>query len=248
MYPDAGPGSMAAFPELGFMSDGFHLLDIVFFAMVAAFLVLRLRSVLGRRTGNERPPQERLRPSPPHGEPQDDAGNVIDLARARRPVPEPAADTPLGQGIAAIRAVDRNFTPESFLAGASRAFEMIVGAYAAGDKRGLRPLLADDVFANFAGAIDQRERAGESLETELVGIRSADLVDVRLVNGQALVTVRFVSEQVNVLRDMQAAVVEGDPGRVVDHIDEWTFARDTRSPDPNWELVATRSPDPTPNA
>lgn len=223
------------------MNDGFHALDIVFFAMVAVFLVLRLRSVLGRRTGNERPPEEwgarreAAKPASPD--------NVVDLSAARKPAAEPLPEGPLGAGVAAIHAADPSFSLDGFLSGARMAFEMIVDAYANGDKKVLRPLLADEVYGPFSQAIDTRARAGETLESELAGVRKVEAIDVRMDGSMALVTVRFVSEQVNVLKDAEGRIVEGDPGQVTDVVDEWTFRRDTRSKDPNWQLSATRSPE-----
>ena len=219
------------------MNDGLHFLDIIFFAMVAAFLVLRLRSVLGRRTGAERPP-EALRPA------DGDAGaTVIDLAARRRSAFEPPPESPVGLGLAQIRVADRNFDLDGFLGGARAAFEIIVGAFATGDKITLQPLLAPEVYRHFAEAIDNRARNGESLTTELVGVRSVDLVDARMDGGFASLTLRLVSEQVNALRDHEGHVVEGSAERVIDVTDEWTFRRDTRSSDPNWALAATRTPE-----
>jgi len=218
------------------MSSGFHFLDIVFFAMVAAFLVLRLRSVLGRRSDTDRPPQEWAPPRPV-------GDNVVDITGLRKPAAEPALDTPAGPGLAAIRAADRDFTTEGFVAGARAAFQMIVAAFAAGDTRALRPLLSDEVYRNFAAAIESRARAGERLGTELVEIHAAEVIDAGLDGTLAHVTVRFVSEQVNVVHDAAADVVEGHPHQVTEVIDEWTFRRDVTAPNPNWELVATRSPE-----
>jgi predicted lipid-binding transport protein (Tim44 family) len=222
------------------MSDGFHLLDIIFFAMVAAFLVLRLRSVLGRRTGNERPPPGLAPRRAPGMGPAD---NVIDLAAVRKPDAEAPIPGPAGPGLSAIRAADPSFAPEGFLEGARAAFGMIVAAFAAGDTRTLRPLLSDEVYRHFAAAIEARAKAGERLETELVRIRSAEAVEAGLEGGLARITVRFASDQVNVLRGTDGAVVEGDPDRVAEVVDEWSFARELRSPNPNWALVATRSPE-----
>ena len=219
------------------MNDGFHFLDIIFFAMVAAFLVLRLRSVLGRRTGAEPPPEK-------WGAPKSDAGAaVIDLASRRRSAVEPPDESPVGRGLAAIRAADRSFDLDGFLGGGRAAFEMIVGAFAAGDKAVLQPLLAPEVYRHFADDIDIRQRNGETLATELVGIRSVELVEARLDGSFASLMLRIVSEQVNVLHDHDGHVVEGDAERVIDVIDEWTFRRDTRSNDPNWALAATRTPE-----
>jgi predicted lipid-binding transport protein (Tim44 family) len=106
----------------------------------------------------------------------------------------------------------------------------------------LRPLLADDVFNGFAGAIDQRKAAGQTLDTQLIAIRSAELADAQLRGSNARVSIRFVSEQVNVVRDAAGNVIEGDPGTAEEVIDIWTFERDTRSTDPNWTLVETRTP------
>ncbi|TAN60964.1 MAG: Tim44 domain-containing protein, partial [Magnetospirillum sp.] len=127
--------------------------------------------------------------------------------------------------------------------GARAAFEMIVGAFAAGDKATLQPLLAPEVFRHFAEAIDGRARNGETLTTDLVGIRSIEPVEARMDGGFAGLTLRIVSEQVNALRDHEGNVVEGSADRVIDVTDEWTFRRDTRSGDPNWVLAATRTPE-----
>lgn len=220
------------------MGGGFHYIDIVFFALVAAFLILRLRSVLGRRTGNERPPPG-WNSSENGRHPAQDKGNVIDLTPVRKA--EPVPDTSLGRNLAAIAQADRSFSPDSFVGGASSAFEMILGAFTTGDKQTLRPLLSDDVFGNFAGAIDARAQAGDQLDTRLVGIRAAEIVEGGLTGSTARVTVRFTSEQTNVLKDREGRIIEGDPDRVTEVVDEWTFQRDVRSPDPNWLLVATRS-------
>jgi len=198
--------------------------------------------VLGKRTGTERPPaqwgQGEARRPPPAAE---SADNVVDLASARRPAPEPLPPGPLGEGVAAIRAADPDFRLDSFLSGARMAFEMIVQAYADGDLKTLRPLLADSVYRPFANAIEERERKGETLVTELMGIRTVEATEARLNGTFAEVTVRFVSEQVNALKDAEGRIIEGDPTRVIDVVDVWTFQRDTRSRDPNWQLIATRA-------
>lgn len=224
------------------MNGDFHSLDIVFFAVVAVFIVLRLRSVLGRRTGNERPPPAQWGPRPEAGAPAAaEADNVIDLAAARKPAAEDLPPGPLGEGVAAIRAADPSFTLASFLAGARAAFEMIVDAYAAGDTKALRPLLGDAVYQPFARAIEDRRSNGEELVTELMGIRKVEAVDARMDGSVAEVTVRFVSEQVNSVKDAEGRIIDGDPTRITDVVDVWSFRRDTRAKDPNWHLTATRS-------
>jgi predicted lipid-binding transport protein (Tim44 family) len=216
------------------MTDG-GFIDIVLFAMVAVFLVLRLRSVLGRRTGTERRRDLVERAV--------GAENVVSLPERNKPVEGNGSAAPgsVAAGIAAIRAADPTFDPEQFLSGARGAFEMIVGAFAAGDTGSLRPLLSDEVYDRFAEAIHARQQARETLETNLLSIKSADIAEAELNGRTALVTVRFSSDQANVTRAANGEIVDGDPERVVEKTDFWTFARNTRASDPNWQLVATRS-------
>jgi predicted lipid-binding transport protein (Tim44 family) len=219
-------------------------IDIIIFAMVAAFLVLRLRSVLGRRTGNER---RRADPfNPPKPEASDKVMALPDrtarpLAEVIEQPPAGAKASPLDAGIAQVQSADASFTAQGFLDGAKAAFEMIVEAFARGDRDKLRPLLSDAVYDNFSGAIKTREDAKQSHTTTLIGIRSADLLEARLDQRTAYVTVKILSEQVNVTRDKDGNVVEGDPNHVADIVDIWTFARNTRNRDPNWVLVETRT-------
>jgi predicted lipid-binding transport protein (Tim44 family) len=223
------------------MSDGFPFLDILFFAMVAAFIAFRLRSVLGRRTGHER-----RRPDPLTAPgPRSDEKVVAMPDRAAQAGAEAVAesrDPSVKAGLAAIRLADKSFDPEGFLHGAVNAFGMIVDAFAKGDKDTLRPLLAPDVFQGFAKAIDDRSRHGHSLSTELVAMPKAELAGAAMSGTRARLTVRFESEQINVTRDTKGEIVEGDPTRTVQVVDIWTFERDTRSRDPNWQLVETRTP------
>jgi predicted lipid-binding transport protein (Tim44 family) len=227
------------------MSDGFQYFDIIIFAMIAAFLVLRLRGVLGRRTGTEKPRDGLFPRSAAKRDPTSD--NVVSLPDAQRardelaPVPAgPRAASP-ESGIAQIRAADPGFEPNSFIQGARGAFEIIVGAFASGDTATLRPLLSDEVYDRFAEAIRQRVAAKETHETQLVSIKTAEIDEAELNGRTAFVTVKFVSDQVNVTRAADGAVVDGEPDHVLEKTDYWTFARNTRSQDPNWLLVATRS-------
>jgi len=224
------------------MGGGFQFLDLIFFAAVAVFLVMRLRSVLGRRTGTEQ------RRDPFAGVPAGDQANMRKPATplpdlASKPVLDAATDSsPVAAGLARIRAADPDFDQTHFLAGARAAFEMIVSAYAAGDAAKLRPLLSDEVFANFNGAIEEWRRAGHSHATTVIGIRSLDIVEAELQGRAAVITVKIVSDQINVTRDGAGGIVDGSPTAVVAITDIWTFSRNTRSRDPNWQLVATRSP------
>ena len=225
------------------MGEGFYFIDILIFAMIAAFLVYRLRGVLGRRHG-----EERQRPNPYTSRPGQEAGdNVVTLPdRARVPVdvPPPAPDEPysLAAGIAQIQANDPTFDEKGFVQGAKAAFGMIVTAFAQGDTPTLRPLLSDDVYDNFATAIRSRQSSGESLETRVVNIQDADLIEARMDGRTAFVTVTFISEQINVTRDKDGNIVDGDPEQPLEVVDIWTFARNTRSRNPNWTLIETRVP------
>ncbi|MFO1189327.1 MAG: Tim44/TimA family putative adaptor protein [Alphaproteobacteria bacterium] len=230
------------------MGEGFQFLDILVFAAVAAFLVYRLKNTLGKRTGNERPPREAF-PPPAAGKTPASNDKVVRLPGiGQKPADAPfeqgeqpaeAGQGTLAGGLTQIQLADRNFDPQGFAEGARAAFEIIVTAFAAGDTKTLKPLLSDEVMQNFGEAIRQRQAAKETLETTLVGIKTAEITDARLDGRTAYVTVRFVSEQVNVTRNAEAQVVSGDPTQVTNVTDIWTFSRDTRSRDPNWALVAT---------
>jgi predicted lipid-binding transport protein (Tim44 family) len=227
------------------MEGSFPFLEIVLFAMVAGFLILRLRSVLGRRTGHERRRPDPITARTAQDEARDKVVPLPERGRVpprEEPLPSSIAEAGSLAGIAQIRSVDRSFDPAEFVAGARRAFEMIVDAFAKGDSNTLRPLLSDEVFAQFDGAIRAREEARHTLTTTLVGIRDSEIVDAGLDGRTAQVTVKFVSEQINVTRDSEGRVVDGDPSAVATVTDVWTFARNTASRDPNWLLVATTSP------
>jgi len=226
------------------MSDGIGFLDIVLVAMVAGVIFLRLRSVLGRRTGHER-----QRPDPyrlaegaeenvvklPGHEPKeaDDKGREAEAALW-------AEDSPVGTGLTQIKIADHRFEPARFVEGARTAYDMIVTAFARGDREALRGLLNDEVFENFANAIDERETQQQRLETTITAIKSADIVDARMNGRVAEITVKFVSDMISVLRNEQGENVGGAP-QEREVTDIWTFARDTSSRDPNWLLIATSS-------
>lgn len=222
------------------MGDGFVFIEIVIFAMIAAFLVYRLRSVLGRRTGEE---QQRPNPFTSRAGLPD---NVVSLPDRNRPRPDavPVSDEPvsLAGALEQIKAADPSFDEKNFLQGAKAAFQMIVEAFARGDTAVLRPLLADDVYDGFARAIRARQAAGEQSETQVERVREAEVVEARLgADHTATVTVKIVSDQMNVLRDRTGTVIDGDPDSVLEATDIWTFARNTRARDPNWALVETHT-------
>ena len=226
------------------MGDGF--LDIILFAMIAAFLVLRLRSVLGRRTGHERPRPDPLS-SPRPNKNKQSTDNVVELPDRSAETGDDdkfemeTSDDPLAAGLTQVRIADPSFNAQEFLTGARSAFEMVVESYASGDLKTLRNLLNDEVYENFSSAVKEREDANEKLETTVIGIKNADIIEARVEGRMAFVTVKFVSEQVNVTLDKDGEVIDGDPNRVTEITDIWTFARNTRARDPNWMLVETRS-------
>jgi predicted lipid-binding transport protein (Tim44 family) len=235
------------------MGESFQYVDIILFAMIAAFLVLRLRSVLGRHKDDGRP-QGR-----PPGESRHDplaqpshAGDetVIPLPdRMRRPRPETPFDdnasaspvSPIDKAVAEIRAHEPRFTVPEFLQGARTAFEMIVQAFADGDRKTLKQLLSAEVYENFDSAMRDRESRNETLENTLIRIVSTDMTEAEVEHDIASVTVKIVSEQVNITKSATGEVVDGNPNHIAEVSDIWTFSRDLRSRDPNWKLVATRS-------
>ncbi len=232
--------------------------DIILIGLVAVFLILRLRSVLGKRTGNEQPPARDpfAPPAPPSTPPRvGDSGNdnVVPLPTANAPSPRPTLATsgPGGiratvmpsasSGVAAIRAADPGFEPVAFTAGARAAFTSIVEAFARGDTSTLRPLLDGATFASFEAAIRGRAERKEKAETTLIGFEASDVAAAEMQGTHAAVTVRFVSEQINVVRNEEGQIVDGNPNEVQKVVDLWTFRRDTKSSDPNWQLVKTES-------
>lgn len=236
------------------MGDGFQFFDIILFAMIAVFLILRLRSVLGRRDGHEgggfADMINRIQ-DPDKKKKAEGAGNdnIVHLDHKNEPengeaLPEEGEEvTPLVKGLRAIAQADKDFDPDEFISGGRIAFEYILGAYASGDSKSLKPLLSPDVFANFDVSIRERKDAGQTMEETLVGIRKAEVVEAELNGTEAQVTVKFVSDQVHAVYNSEGAVVDGDPNKIVVVTDFWTFVRDTRSRDPNWSLGATRSLD-----
>ena len=226
----------------------------IIFLALAVFIFLRLRNVLGQRTGNEQPPYDRAARNVVHGT-QDNVvpipGTVIDqapLAPTADVVPptdrwkgltEPG--TPLAQGLDTIATQDSSFDPRHFLSGARGAYEMIVLAFANGDRRALKDLLSSEVYESFEAVIRDREKHEQKTETRFVSIDKAELVGAEVRDRAAQLTVRFVSQMISVTRDKAGTIVDGNAEKVADITDVWTFARDITSRDPNWKLVGTGS-------
>lgn len=214
-------------------------IDLILFAMVAAFLVLRLRSVLGRRTGFERQPGEATpgAATPPVAR----EAALPPPAQAGAPgraLPDP--QSPVGQELLRIRATDPAFDPGAFLNGAEGAFRMIVQAFAAGDRETLRNLLSDEAFGGFDQAIAAREAAGATQRTELRAVNDMAIEEAELRGSVADITVRIVSDQVNLTIAQDGSIAAGAEA-VTEITDLWTFQRDVQSSDPTWRLVGTRS-------
>ncbi len=226
------------------MGSGFPFIDIVIYAAVALFLIYKLGTVLGRRGDDQQSGADRfgMRESRKKGAAGDNVVNMPDAGQ-RPPEMDYGSMDPIEAGIAQIKAADSSFREKEFLAGARKAFEMIIDAFAAGNAKILKYLLESSVYENFAAAIREREKAGHTLETTLVGIDDAEIVAAEMRGTDAVVTVKFVTGQVNATRDADGEVVEGDPNNVVQVTDIWTFGRNTRASDPNWVLIATGTPD-----
>lgn len=232
-------------------------LDLILFAVVAVFFGWRLYLVLGRRTGNERsfdplasrPADNARRPAEADAdhpaELEKPAGTVTQLPRDQRRLEAALAATPeeARRGLEAIGKADPSFNPIDFLSGAKIAFDMILTAFAKGDNLALRPLLNDEVYRNFNAAITERQRLSQKLNSTLVGILGHEIVAAELTGEgkaqEARITVKFTSQQINVTTDASGAAVDGSPTEVHTITDLWTFARQIKARDPNWQLVAT---------
>ena len=241
------------------MSEAFDIYTLLFLVL-AVVIFIRLRNVLGRRTGNERPPFDPY--TTPDAKRAGSEANepVVALPRgrsSRRPVAEAsvppvedlearlgrhaAKDSPLGQSLTGLMRADPGFDPNHFIDGAKAAYEMIVMGFAQGDDATLKQLLGSDVYDGFQRAIRERESRGEKVESSLVGIDKTDIIEAEVKNRTAYVTVKFVSELILVTRAADGEVVEGDPKKVREVTDIWTFAREVGSKNPNWKLVATEA-------
>jgi predicted lipid-binding transport protein (Tim44 family) len=231
----------------------FDIYTIIFLAL-AVFIFLRLRSVLGQRTGRERPPYDPYSARDAVRGATND--NVVTLpGRAADAAPKPVEtvapaerwkgvaepDSAVATGLDALVREDPTFDIKHFITGARAAYEMIVTAYAEGDRRSLKNLLAREVYDGFETAIRDRETKGETVETRFVSIDKSDITAVDVRGRTAQVTIRFLSQLVSVTRDKSGNVIEGNPDKVTDVTDVWTFARDLSSRDPNWKLVATEA-------
>jgi predicted lipid-binding transport protein (Tim44 family) len=238
------------------MADVFDIYTIIFLAL-AVFIFLRLRSVLGQRTGRERPPYDPYSARDAVRSPAAEQKVVTlpqrgsDASRADAAAAAPAGErwkdiaesgSTVATGLDAIAATDSSFDAKHFITGARTAYEMIVTAFAGGDRRQLRSLLSREVYDGFDAAITERERRSESAETRFVSIDGATITSAELRNRTtAQITVRFVSKLISATRDRSGTVIDGNAEKVTDVTDVWTFARDVSSRDPNWKVIATET-------
>ncbi|MGY5809369.1 Tim44/TimA family putative adaptor protein [Rhizobium sp. LEGMi198b] len=223
----------------------------IFFLVAAVLIFFQLRSVLGRRTGNEKPPRDLYgSPDSATGPTVPDAGKVVTLPRRDAAEDEDrfaaidafaAAGTPLNDSLRELSKADPSFNPKEFVNGARMAYEMIVMAFADGDRKALKGLLSREVYEGFDAAITERETKGEKVKSTFVGIDKADIVTAEMKGTEAFVTMRIVSQMISATYDKAGTLIDGDAEAVAEISDLWTFARDSRSRDPNWKLVATES-------
>ena len=232
----------------------FDIYTIIFLAL-AVFIFFRLRSVLGQRTGRERPPYD---PYSARDAVRSPAGDKV-ITLPPRPAEAPARPAEAAQpqaerwkdiaesgsavaaGLDAIVAADSSFDAKHFITGARAAYEMIVTAFAEGDRRQLRSLLSREVYDGFDAAIGERESRGETAESRFVSIDGSTVTAAELRTRTAQITVRFVSKLISVTRGRTGNVIDGNAEKVTDVTDVWTFAREVSSRDPNWKVVATEA-------
>lgn len=212
------------------LGDHVPFIDIIIFAVIAVLLVLRLRSVLGQRTGYDEQPSR--------GEPLDNgSAEVISIESGRR------SDAGEGHGLAVLKKADRQFSEKQFLNGAAGAFEMILSAYTEGDVAKLKRLLSYDLLQSFTQSIQQRSSDGETLNISIDELRDLRILDAKVFDNIASVTVEFQSTQTRILTDSDGNTIEDEDTGTRDLIDIWTFERDLTLDDPNWKLAETETPD-----
>jgi predicted lipid-binding transport protein (Tim44 family) len=216
-----------------------QLLDIFLIAMVAGVILFRLYTVLGRRTGHERPPQDNYRLSAPPRAGEDAATATREGPSIARAVVSNQPADPVAGGLHDIQLADRSFNKDHFVAGARAAYEMIVTAFANNDRAGLRPFLSEEVYTTFEEAMHGREERSEKVAFTFVSFKEVKIVAVALKGRMAEITLTFEAQFISATTDAHGALIDGDTKTVRGVTDTWTFSRDVRARDPNWTLVAT---------
>ena len=215
-----------------------HYFDILLFAVITGVLLIRLHRVLGRRTGHETPPPETASGSDSQSQAESPVAPEVE------PAAEPTETGPAlarGQagGLEALQAADPTFDPEQFLGGARQAFELIVSAFARAEREPLRQLLSDSVYHSFEDSIAERERHGQVMEVRNIKVAHASVESAYIEDAHAVVRVEFESEKIEVIRNPDGTVADGDPDIPARASDVWTFSRVIKSTDPNWTLIRT---------
>ena len=238
-------------------------IDVVtlLFLVLAVVIFLKLRSVLGRKTGEEQQRYEQSSRERNRARAEKDQDKIVTLPRRdnrsgdtatgvmnevsyeeqEKKIKEFTKEEKLADALISIFRIDRSFAPDEFLAGAKSAYEMIVSSFAEGNRKVLKGLLSKDVFEGFSSAIAEREKKNEKIDQNFVGISKADIIDAKIDGKTAQITVKFVSELISATMDKSGKVISGDPNAITEVTDVWTFARDLNSRDPNWRLVATQA-------
>lgn len=223
------------------MSEGIPFGDLIVFGAIALFIILRYRSILGQKTGVD----PTKKPTKPAGPTQ---AKVVKINPQANDVPEPEApiadkeadkieDRALTDAIQSMKSLDASFTLDGFMQGAKSAYEMVIGAYDARDEAMLKMLLAPDIFDGFKQQYAALDKKNEAMKTTLVSIISARLLGARLEKSRALMTVSFVSEQIQYVKNDKGEIVSGDQSLIEQVEDEWTFERDLKSRNPNWTIT-----------
>lgn len=215
------------------------------FLVLAIVIFIQLRSVLGRRTGNERLPFD------PYSKPVrakiNSSGNVVTLPQCSRHASDDFSDidalapsgSKLNDGLRAIRKADSAFSPALFCDGARIAYETIITSFANGKLTEMEHLLSKDVYEDFSQAVDERKACGQSIKFSFIGINKAGITAAEMQQSEAHITLRLSSEIISATYDKNGHLIDGDPQTIIEVHDLWTFARDTCTRDPNWKLVAT---------
>ena len=216
------------------------MMEILFFAFLTGYMIFRLWSILGKRDGFEGPPSAQNS--------ETKADNVIPMPM--RPLKEQIAtaednttvevNSAVEIGIKKLQAADPSFRLDPFLSGAVRAFEMIVEAYAKGDKGTLKPLLSPVVYKSFVNDLKDREESGQTVETKIIKLKDPEVLDIEVKGKQEQITLKFTSDQITITKDAKGQILDNPAHLSLTMNDIWTFSRTIGSKNPNWVLVATR--------
>jgi len=199
------------------MSSQFGFIDIILLAMFAGFIILRLRNILGRKTGHQGKPMNRYFPK----------GMEV------------LKDIENNEAIRSGN-VDEE-TKKQFLKGADIAYEQIITSFAKGDKKLLKGLLGKDLFVNFSKVIDERKKKQLKYETTFIGLKSSKILEFKKIENIYRVTVNFVSEIITCVKDKNNQIIEGNPDTIKVANDVWKFSKNMWSQDPTWYLVETQN-------